>query len=324
MKTVIRTTLLSLAAATAAVVVGVLVSDVTLPSFSPGAIFSEDRTVRLTFVGDIMLDRYIRQQHHPDQYHAIASEFTPLFYQSDLVMGNLEGTITRASSTSKNTYIGDAGNTRFTFAPKSTAFLTSHDFDLVSIGNNHIRDFGPSGIEQTKTHLDESNIAFIGDPTDPTNSYRLQRDGISVAITTFNQFGSQSHKATERAIRELARGNDWVIVYTHWGTEYASQPNQYQQQTARAFARAGADLVIGSHPHVWQPRRTILDTTVYYSLGNFVFDQFFSRPVRCGGVLSLTLNETGVVEETVADAYMTTDGIVRKRPCGINASNLRS
>jgi len=320
MKTLIRTCVLAVAAGTVALVAGILVADIRLPSLSPAALVFGDGKVEITFVGDIMLDRYIRDNRHPDSYYMLASDFTPRFYQSDLVVGNLEGTITNATSVSSNTSIGDAGNTKFTFAPQSLSFFTNHSFDLISLGNNHSRDFGTDGVRQTKSFLQQGGIAHIGDPTNPTETYTVTRDGVTMTFLAFNQFGDQTVTETTDAIRSHATASDWVIVYSHWGSEYTDQPTDTQRYYAQSFADAGADIIIGSHPHVWQPRNTIDDTVVYYSLGNFVFDQFFERDVRCGGVVTLMLTNDQIVTQNVTNSFITKKPTVRNQQCGIDIS----
>lgn len=319
MKIFLKISALTVVAAIVAVVAGVAVSDTRLPPLSPASLLFGDDDVQITFVGDIMLDRYLRDTHHPDNYYLIASDFTPLFYRSDMVVGNLEGTITSATSVSSNTYIGDSGNTQFTFAPQSLSFFTNHSFDLVSIGNNHITDFGRDGIKQTKNYLDQSGIAYIGDPLNPVDTHTKSINGITTTFLSFNQFAHQSVEQTTQAIRQHAPTSDWVIVYAHWGDEYQHAPSETQQRYARAFADAGADIIIGSHPHVWQRREQIDDTIIYYSLGNFIFDQFFSSTVRCGGVVTLTLTEEEVADEKVREAFITKDGTVKHQDCGISA-----
>jgi len=318
MKTTLKITGATLGAIIVAATAGLLVSDTRIPlTSSLASLFDDD--VRVTFVGDIMLDRYLRRMHHPDGYHSIASAFTPLFYDSDIVVGNLEGPITDHQSVSRNTSVGDINNTRFTFAPESVSFLTNHSFDVVSIGNNHIRDFGVDGVLQTKQYLDANDIAYVGDPFNPAKPHRVTKNGITITFLSYNQFGSQSVASTSEAIAQHNTNSDWIVVYAHWGGEYQNTPTQQQRGIASTFANAGADIIIGSHPHVWQPHETIQDTHVYYSLGNFVFDQFFSANVRCGGVVSLTLSEESIVERNGAEAHITKKGTVERRRCGIDA-----
>jgi poly-gamma-glutamate synthesis protein (capsule biosynthesis protein) len=276
---------------------------------------SATSSVQIVATGDIMLDRTIRAHHHPDRYYTIAPWFASLAYNADIVIGNLEGPITNRRSVSKHASVGHPNNTRFTFAPESMNFLIHYGFDIVSLGNNHSMDYGVNGVRSTAHHLEKHSIASIGDPRLDAQPYTVTRNGMSLAFIAYNQFGGAPVRAVAKRIRELEQNNDWVIVYSHWGTEYTKTPTPQQQNIARRLATAGADLIVGSHPHVIQPKENVAGTPVYYSLGNFVFDQYFSPRVRCGAVLSLTLTPTKVQRVQVQNAYLLPDRTTQAKHC---------
>ena len=89
--------------------------------------------------------------------------------------------------------------------------------------------------------------------------------------------------------------SDYTVVYTHWGDEYELIPNGGQIDLAHQFVDSGADIVIGTHPHVIQSKEVYKGAYIYYSLGNFIFDQYFNEDVRCGAVITFNLDEEGII-----------------------------
>jgi poly-gamma-glutamate synthesis protein (capsule biosynthesis protein) len=104
-------------------------------------------------------------------------------------------------------------------------------------------------------------------------------------------------------------------VYAHWGDEYEKKPNSGQREFAHRLVDAGADLVIGSHPHVVQTKELYNDKWIYYSLGNFVFDQYFNDSVRCGAVVTVSLNPdlSYTTEEYFVE--LVRDGTTKRSDC---------
>ncbi len=246
------------------------------------------RTVRLTFVGDIMLDRYIRAMNEATGYTNILPAFSPLLKESDFVVANLEGPVTQYRSHSLGTLPGEPGNFVFTFSPDALPPLFDADIRAVSLGNNHILNFGDDGLTQTKTYLENTGIAFFGDPR--TQSTLIKDvNGISVGFVAFNEFFPFDEEDLMQTIHSLSEITDFTVVYAHWGAEYETTPNTLQQQLAHRFVDAGADVVVGAHPHVIQNKEIYNGKTIFYSLGNFIFDQYWMDSVRCGAVVTLTI-----------------------------------
>ncbi len=266
-------------------------------------------------VGDIMLDRSIRREAEHRGYAETLNGFQALFANSDLLIGNLEGPITNHPSVNQTAPVGHPDNTRFTFSPRSVEFLTAYDFDLVSIGNNHITDFGRSGVSQTRRHLAEAGVEFIGDPFQEVTVRTLERQGLSLSFISYNQFLAPDRSTVVSAIQEAGKTSDWLVVYAHWGEEYANQPNALQRETARRFIDAGADLVVGSHPHTVQPIEEYKEGLIFYSLGNFVFDQYWNEAVRCGLVATVTLSPQEITAVSTTTAYMDRDRVTYHRSC---------
>jgi gamma-polyglutamate biosynthesis protein CapA len=159
----------------------------------------------------------------------------------------------------------------------------------VSLGNNHIENMDEAGVLSTRAYLEEAGVAHFGglallheEPTDVGEPvHRMELEGQRLSFIAYNQFGGMAPQEVSPRIASEKAGGYFVVVMAHWGEEYVP-PVQGVREAARLFAEAGAGLIIGSHPHVVQESETIGETRVYYSLGNFLFDQFFSEEVRHG------------------------------------------
>ncbi len=261
--------------------------------------------IQLLFVGDMMFDRTVRQymELYGDTY--IFSCISDELQRYDVVIGNLEGPITSEASVSFGASVGDPNNTRFTMPSSTAAVLAQHNIRAVSLANNHIRDFGDGGIQSTRKALDAAGIQFVGDPNDSTNiSTVMSVGGITFALVGFNAFFN-SYDATIEHIERYAPHMP-IIVFAHWGDEYVPT-NDLQRQWADAFVASGADVVLGAHPHVVQRVEYIGAVPVYYSLGNFIFDQYWNDAVTQGLMVAVTLSQAGLIETKTIPVRLGTD-----------------
>lgn len=251
--------------------------------------------VRLLFVGDAMFDRTVRREGQAQGYDALIGAFGPLFEAHDLVVLNLEGPVTSYPSVSLHSRIGEPANTRFTFSEAVVPVLAKYGV-IAHLGNNHIWDFGPEGIEQTKAALNRHGVRFFGDSGGQTAAQLLWDAGdVRIGLVSYNAFSEGSALRAEQALRGLRRKSDVLVLYAHWGQEYETVPESSQRVLARRFIDAGADLVVGSHPHVVQTVESYGGSPIYFSLGNFVFDQYWMPAVRCGAALSVTIQSKAIV-----------------------------
>jgi poly-gamma-glutamate synthesis protein (capsule biosynthesis protein) len=177
---------------------------------------------------------------------------------------------------------------RFTFDSQVTEILKNNNFKGVSLANNHIFDFGRVGVEQTKVNLAKSGIKWFGDPVDLAHKTLVED---SYVIVGFNQFlGVDSVEDTKKEIKKYKQEGRFVIVFAHWGEEYLPK-TEYQKDWAYQFVDSGADMVIGAHPHVIQESEVYKNKYIYYSLGNFVFDQWWEESVGTGLGVEVVLRE---------------------------------
>lgn len=246
--------------------------------------------------GDMMFDRYIRtltERISPDwPFSCIDNTLA----SADLVVANLEGPITDNSpSTAPLT---------FTFPPATADALARHNVRMVNIGNNHILNFGYEGRRATMRYLDAAGVMYFGDDIVATTSV----NGVQLAFINYNEFGIKDSAGVLQKIR-TARADGYVpVVYGHWGVEYTTTSLAYSHELAHSFVDAGAALVVGSHPHVIQDHERYGDAPIYYSVGNLIFDQYFSDEVRRGLLLKVTVIPAGVQSVEEIPVVLTRDG----------------
>ncbi len=216
------------------------------------------RPVTLALLGDVMLGRGI---------HASAESFAylkPYLTSADLALANLESPLTNASSASSSPYVLCA-------PPESVRVLADAGLDLLVLANNHNKDCGETGLNETIKVLGQAGIGHIG--PNPAPVYREIR-GIHIGFLAFDATGNFDLEAAIGAVRDVNKTGAVVIVSMHWGAEYQSGPTRGQEEIALQLFQAGADLIWGHHPHVLQPVVWLHATPVIYSLGNALFDQW--------------------------------------------------
>jgi poly-gamma-glutamate synthesis protein (capsule biosynthesis protein) len=193
--------------------------------------------------------------------------------------------------------IGVPDNYIFTFSPLVAPLLKGHNVDIVNIGNNHTLNFGRDGLVQTKKFLTDAGVLYFGDP-DVTESDRVLRtsvNGVSISFVNWSDWTSDNTDITGNQIKSEVASGRTVVVYTHWGQEYVPVIERVRA-LAHQFIDDGASIVIGSHPHIVQEHEVYKGRHIYYSLGNFIFDQYWNAEVSHGLTLDTTLTESGVVE----------------------------
>ena len=247
------------------------------------------------FTGDMMFDRAVRLKTDVEGGDFLFSCIDDTFANADLVVGNLEGPITPNDSVSIGSAVGSPKNFVFTFPPVTAIVLARNHVQVVNLGNNHIMNFSREGLVQTKKWLDQAGDAYFGDP-DSLEADKVARptiNGVPFSFVNWSDWTSDKTDHTVAQVRAEAESGRVVVVYTHWGEEYVP-PTKQMRQLAHSFIDAGATIVIGSHPHIVQEHEMYNGKNIYYSLGNFIFDQYWNDDVRHGLLLRVTFNSTGV------------------------------
>lgn len=250
----------------------------------------EKQELSLILVGDIMLDREVyRQTLASGNFFYPYKSIDALLDSADIRIGNLEGPITSNKSVS----LGKI-RTTFTFSPQAAPELGKR-FEAVSLANNHSSDFGATGYEETQKILAENKIKFFGDYHNQANlSTIIEKKGFKIGLVGYHGLVNKNLDKVLAEISALREGVDFLIVYPHWGAEYITDIQAQLQPIGRAFIDAGADLVVGTHPHVVEPIEIYKEKLIFYSLGNFIFDQYWSEETGIGLAVKLTLRrETG-------------------------------
>lgn len=248
-------------------------------------------TLTVLFTGDIMLDRIVlAKTKKAGDYNFPFLKITDFLKSFDLRIANLEGPITDFKSVSN-----EAGGNRliFTFSPLFLEPLKKN-FDILSLANNHTSNFGDKGLRQTRDYLDGAGIKYFGDPNNNVEylATTTEFNSIKIGFIGFNELAKNGFENILLKIKELRPRVDWLFIYPHWGSEYETKkPSDKQQQEAREMIDAGADAVIGSHPHVVQPSEEYKGKMIFYSLGNFVFDQYFSAETMQGLAVAVKLEK---------------------------------
>lgn len=269
-----------------------------LPDGTPRAVpHPEPVRVRLLFAGDLM-------QHLPQveaarrdtafDYAPVFEALLPRFREADLVVVNLETTLTRSKRYT--------GYPCFRSPPALARTMREAGIDVALTANNHCCDGGAEGIRTTAEELDRAGIRRTGVFTDSLDRLRnnplyVTCRGVRFALLNYT-YGTNGLPVprgfivngidTARMAADLAEarrsGVDCIAVCIHWGNEYERRENASQRALAAFLQRNGADLVVGSHPHVVQPVEADSDRVVVYSLGNFVSNQ--RRRYCDGGILA--------------------------------------
>jgi poly-gamma-glutamate synthesis protein (capsule biosynthesis protein) len=216
----------------------------------------------------------------------------------DLLAGNLEGPIV-----SKQLYYGDMV---FRFHPDVAELLKKAGFNTLGLANNHIFNQTRAGYTETQNYLTGVGIKSFGEPdTANGNSSSIIYDfrGTKLGFLGLNDTDFNLDEAAAIAkIKELKTQVDTLIVSIHWGFEYEKTARESIVQTAHNFVDAGADMIWGHHPHVVQNSEIYNGAPIYYSLGNFVFDQYWSEETQKGLVLAIKIKDnTFTVHEIPID-----------------------
>ncbi|MBU4347110.1 AmmeMemoRadiSam system protein B [Patescibacteria group bacterium] len=261
----------------------------------------KNETINFLFFGDMMLDRNVGAKMKSvagnDSVKGLeyalgelAGQENRFFQGIDIISCNLEGAVTDngAHYTPANAY-------DFAFAPDLIGGLKKYGFNFFSLANNHFSDQGERGIMETRKNLDELDINYagckdsiIGDCSGEIIEAANKKIGMAGFSMVYKKFDLSK---AEEIIKDLASATDLVIVNIHWGVEYQHQFNKLQQETARKLIDAGADMIIGHHPHVVQGMEIYNGNPIFYSLGNFVFDQYFSADTEEGLAVGINADD---------------------------------
>lgn len=263
----------------------------------------DDRSqeVKVIAVGDVMLSRVVAQKMKDNgDYNYPFLKMAPFLKDADLTFGNLESPIISGR-------IIKSGEMIFRADLQAVDGLKFAGFDVLGIANNHMMNFGKVGLESTIKVLDENDIRHVGGGMSEQKMREpalIDVKGMKFAFLGYtydlNKFkygddyyglADMNESRMEADVKKAKLEADAVIVSMHAGTEYKTYPNKMQRDFAHAAIDAGADLVIGHHPHVVETAEKYKNGYIIYSLGNFVFDQMWSNETRLGVVAEIIFKD---------------------------------
>ena len=261
--------------------------------------------VTLTFGGDIMLDRGVKNSVNKNFNgdYSMLFEKLKILKKSDIVFVNLEGPASDVGKDMLNLY-------SFRMDPSVIPALKGAGFSVISVANNHVGDWGASAFSDTLSNLKENEISYTGGGIDAGEAETpaiIEKYGIKIGYLGFSDVGPNWMEATEdeagllltnnprfdEIIQNASKQVDYLVVSFHFGEEYKTKHNARQEYLAHKAIDNGAKIVVGTHPHVVQDTEVYKNGFIAYSLGNFIFDQSFSADTMQGMLLEIKLNKDG-------------------------------
>lgn len=260
----------------------------------------------LLFSGDINMTEVIQSNYKQNGIDGIlANKFREEFINADIAMVNQEFAFTTGGT--------KARDKQYTFRvnPDYVQIFKDMQIDVVTLANNHTMDFGTVGLTDTFDTLKSAGIPYVGAGNNITEAREIKffevKDkriaclGASRVIpeTDWNAYSNKPGMLTTydpamlvEDIKTAKSQSDFVVVYVHWGVEKQNSPKEYQRGLAKQYIDAGADLVVGSHPHVLQGIEYYNGKPIIYSLGNFMFYSNISQTA----LLKASINEQNEVK----------------------------
>lgn len=292
---------------------------------------AEGDDVSVVFVGDVMVaetpGKLIAQGVDP------FLPFQSILQAHDLRIGNLECVVATGGTALAKPYT-------FRAEPRVLPVLKRH-FDAMSLANNHSGDFGKAAFAEQLDLMRKAGLPYFGGGVDATEAHApliMERNGLRIALLGYVEFKPRAFEADahrpgvawsgedDQVIEDIVAARtihraDIVIPYMHWGWEEEAQPSPRLREFARRMIDAGADMVVGGHPHVTQGADVYKGKPIIYSLGNFLFNGFDTDATTTGWVLSLRLGREGVRDWRTHVARLDADGVPHpvadaSSPCG--------
>ncbi len=251
--------------------------------------------ITVMLAGDIMLGRTVNS-------YSVDTKKDPLFpfrkvkdllNTEDLVFANLENPII-------NNCPRHSGGYTFCAEPVMADGLAFAGIDIVTLANNHTNNYGKGGIEETKQILAEKGIEYVG----LGNLIIKEVQGVKFGFLGFDYVDNKPTAVDFKLIETAKSQVDILIVGIHWGVEYTPEPTHEQRELAKQIVAAGADVIAGHHPHWVQSHEEVNGKPVYYSMGNFVFDQMWSEETKKGILVKMVFEGKKLKNQEIIDTYI--------------------
>ena len=268
------------------------------PAKQPVIITSVGEKVEIILTGDVMLGRSVltRTEKEKDWTYPF-NKVSEYLRNSDIVFSNLESPIV------ENCPRTDSGMV-FCTSPELVEGLRFANIGVVTVANNHIGNYGQKGINDTKRYLTGAGIDYTG----VADLVVKEVKGTKFGFLGFDFVSRNFTDSDRKLIVDSDRLVDVLIVGVHWGEEYKDKANKKQREIAKDLVENGADVIAGHHPHWIQDEEYVNDKPVYYSLGNFIFDQMWSEETKKGLVIKLTFKDGKLIREEKLSVYISSLG----------------
>lgn len=266
--------------------------------------------VKLIFGGDIMLDRGVKNSvvKNFNGDYARIFENLEILKEADIVFANLEGPVSNKGKDRRNLY-------SFRMDPAVIEAIKNSGINIVSVANNHVGDWGRDAYIDNLARLKDGGVLYAGGGNNSEEAETptvIEVNGIKIGFLGFSDVGPNDMEVGKdkaglllarnsrfnEIIQDASRQVNHLVVSFHFGDEYKTQHNARQEYLAHKAVDAGAKLVIGHHPHVVQDFEVYKNSYIAYSLGNFIFDQSWSKPTMQGMLLQIKLKKDGGITTT--------------------------
>ncbi len=256
-------------------IIGVTESQIASPESSSKEPIPEPETfnIKLSFAGDTMIAS-LKNQTTKGSFNEYAEKHTPdyflkdvqsVFANDDFTTVNLENVLTD----NELTEVEKDHDPAYWFRSKTdnVKILTQGSVEGVSLANNHTYDYGYKGYQDTTAAVKKAGLKY----GNYENIMYYEKNGFKIAVICYGLWRANGVPAIKNLIKKAEEKSDYQIIYFHGGTERIYKPEDWKIKACRDLVDAGADLVIGNHPHVLQPREIYNGVEIIYSLGNFLF-----------------------------------------------------
>ncbi|UJF31631.1 CapA family protein [Paenibacillus hexagrammi] len=262
-----------------------------------------DGTVKLDFVGDVIMAGNVEDILLKQGYDYPYTNVKDIWTNADYTIANLETPVTTRGTAQSKEYV-------YRSSPDALPELKAAGVDLVNLANNHIMDYGQDGLFDTMEVLDKLDIKRVGAGKNTQEAYEpviVEKQGIKIAFLGFSRVvpdaswkagadhagvaETYSYLMPVEAVQKAKQQADLVVVLAHWGTEREDNPDKNQKELAHRYIDAGADLIVGGHPHVLQGFENYKGKWIAYSMGNFIFTTNGNSKTWDSGILEASCSK---------------------------------
>lgn len=261
-----------------------------LPNLNSQVEQEKPKTLKILFFGDLMLDRNVLSVIQKRGLNYIFEKTPKQTWEGyDLVGSNLEGAVTEDGR-----HYNPQRDYDFAFKPEYVNQLKEYGFNVFNLANNHALDQGWQGVSETYQNLNNLEFNYFGSPdglVDKNSCQIIEKNSLKIGFCGFSMTYSVLNESDlEFLIAKTKKQSDLLIASIHWGVEYEHIANSTQKEIAYQMIDWGVDIILGHHPHVVQGLEIYKEKPIFYSLGNFIFDQYFSKDTQEGIAVGIDFN----------------------------------